>query len=139
MTQAEQIESRLSRDSKAQTVPDYKTTVLINNCRFAAQRSVGLGKEDFGQLKYLLNKGCGFGILDSEGHDGLYYAVRNNDTLLVNLIISQGINRNGLVLNLKDNEGNTAVHHCVQSSEYGSFENVDILSSLHKMGFDINA
>jgi len=67
-------------------LPDYKTTILVNTCRFADKRNCGLGKEDFGQLKYLLSKGCGFNVLDSEGHDGLHYAIKNNDVLLVNLI-----------------------------------------------------
>jgi len=50
VTQADMIEARLSRDSgKANKEPEnkYLTTVLINNCRFVAQRSVGLGTEDF--------------------------------------------------------------------------------------------
>jgi len=111
LTQAELIEARLSRDSKA-AVPEHKTTVLINNCQFANQRACGLGKEDFGQLKYLFSKGCGLGVLDSEGHDGLHYAIKNNDTLLVDLI-KKGKNGNGLEVDLKDSEGNTAVHYCV--------------------------
>jgi len=48
------------------------------------------------------------------------------------------MNTNGLIVDLQDSDGNTAVHHCVQSAEFGSFENTDILDHLHKMGFDLN-
>ena len=61
--------------------------------------------------------------MDSDGHDGLHYAIKNNDTLLVELI-RQSLDKHGLIVDLKDAEGNTAVHNCVQTSEFGSFENL---------------
>jgi len=63
-------------------------------------------------VKYLLSKGCRFDILDSDGNDGLHYAVKNNDALLVNLI-KLGKDTNGIKIDLKDAQGNTAVHYCV--------------------------
>jgi ankyrin repeat protein len=109
----------------------------VNTCRFANTRNCGLGKEEFSQLKYLLSKGCNFDVLDSDGHDGLHYAIKNNDTLLVDLI-AKSLDKHALIVDLKDAEGNTAVHHCVQTSEFGSFENTQILEALHKMGFNLN-
>ena len=84
-----------------------------------------------------MGKGCGLGILDSDGHDGLHYAIKNNDTLLVKLINQTKAN-SGLIIDLKDADGNTAVHHCVKSSDFGSFENTEILENLHQMGFNLN-
>ena len=124
-TQAERIEARVSQESKTKPKDEveHKTTILINKCRFANTRSCSLAKEEFEQLKYLLSKGCTFGVLDSDGHDGLHYAIKNNDTLLVELI-RQSFDKNGLIVDLKDADGNTAVHNCVQTSEFGSFENL---------------
>lgn len=138
-TQAELVEARVSQDAKAKVKEEvqHKTTILVNTCRFANTRSCGLGKEEFGQLKYLLSKGCNFDVLDSDGHDGLHYAIKNNDTLLVDLI-AKSLDKHALIVDLKDSEGDTAVHHCVQTSEFGSFENTQILEALHKMGFSLN-
>lgn len=88
LTQAEKIEAALPRESRESqpAPPKHKTTVLINTCRFVNTRAVGLSIPQFEQLNYLLSKGCKFDILDSEGHDGLYYAIKNNDTLLVKRI-----------------------------------------------------
>jgi hypothetical protein len=124
-TQAELIEARLSQDSKTKPKDEveHKTTILINKCRFANTRSCGLAKDGFEELKYLVGKGCTFGVLDSDSHDGLHYAIKNNDTLLVELI-RQSLDKHGLIVDLKDSEGNTAVHNCVQTSEFGSFENL---------------
>lgn len=77
-------------------------------------------------------------MLDSDAHDAIHYAILNNDTELVKMIETLH-DKNGLVVDLKDALGNTAVYYCVQPTDFGSYENVEILESLHKLGYNLNA
>lgn len=60
----------------------------------------------------MIKKGSRFDVLDSDGHDSIHYAVLNNDTELVKMIETSH-DKNGLLVDLKDALGNTAVHYCV--------------------------
>ena len=85
---------------------------MINSARYADQRIGGVKSKDFRQIYFLIRKGSRFDVLDSDGHDAIHYAVLNNDTELVKMIETSH-DKNGLVVDLKDALGNTAVHYCV--------------------------
>jgi ankyrin repeat protein len=62
------------------------------------------------------------------------HAVRLNDEELVKLLLST----KQVKLNMVDEKGWSVIHHLINPTNFGSFENVELLKILHDHGADIN-
>ena len=62
-----------------------------------------------------------------------------NNEAMVEFILANRQQCNLVIDHRQPENGRTAVHVCVKPFEFGSFENVKILRSLHGAGFDLGA
>lgn len=62
----------------------------------------------------------------------MVYAIRENDQKLFNFLAE----RPGIDLGIVDNNGKSLGHHVVNPRVVGSYENVEMLNELHKLGVD---
>lgn len=88
------------------------------------------------QISFCLDSGALIDIQDGQGSTVLMYAVAENLTEIVKLLLERSSKKSNL--NVKDSNGKTAVHLVVSPVEYGSYENVEILELLAKHGADLN-
>jgi ankyrin repeat protein len=88
------------------------------------------------QIKFCLDSGALFDTQDGQGSTVLMYAVVENYTDIVRLLLDRSNKKSNL--NVQDSNGKTAVHLVVSPLEYGSYENVEILELLASHGADLN-
>lgn len=69
----------------------------------------------------------------------LEHAIMANNEAMVEFILANRQQCNLVIDHRQPENGRTAVHVCVKPFEFGSFENVKILRSLHGAGFDLGA
>mmetsp|Transcript_3384 Transcript_3384/g.2934 ORF Transcript_3384/g.2934 Transcript_3384/m.2934 type:complete len:162 (+) Transcript_3384:1086-1571(+) len=121
---------------------DYKTNIKIEFYHNVRDMDMAISPfiylmykhcRDVPLLKLFLENGASVNDKDEEGWSALVYAIRHNDTELVNLLLSQP----DLNHNMADFAGKTPIHHCVNPLDYGSYENAGILRSLSAY-FDVN-
>lgn len=87
-------------------------------------------------IKFCLDSGALFDTQDGQGSTVLMYAVIENYTDIVRLLLDRSNKKSNL--NVQDSNGKTAVHLVVSPLEYGSYENVEILELLASHGADLN-
>lgn len=79
-------------------------------------------------LLKLTAQGCDINAQDSDGFAPVVHFIKNNAQDCIKVLIKE----TKLNLKLKDNLGRTLIHHTVSPLQYGSYENVELLSLLAK-------
>jgi ankyrin repeat protein/predicted DNA-binding WGR domain protein len=85
------------------------------------------------RFNFLIQMGCDINSVDYNGWGCLVYAIRENDQKLFNFLAE----RPGIDLGIMDNNGKCLAHHVVNPRVVGSYENVELLNELHKLGVDL--
>lgn len=90
--------------------------------------------KDYDLIKWYLDHGSNINEVDDNGNDALDYSIFNNSKKLARFVLScPGYNTSHV-----DKNGKGPYHHVVTPTEYGSYENVDMVKILQDKGIDIN-
>lgn len=109
--------------SECSTDP-YSCTLLVNIIRKLANQAVSDDSKPLrSNVLALMHFGATLDIIDSDGRDAMMYAIRSNNTNLVNFLI-ENKQKLKLTVKLQDKQGKSPVHIVVNPCKFGSFENV---------------
>ena len=111
---------------------EYKTTPLIHAVSNLPLSP--LNPQDSTLIQTLIQMGSSVGEQDSLGRDAFMISIEKNDELSLSLLL-QHIKSNDVKKN-QDKNKRSALHYCVWTFDFGSFENEKILEMLLSHKFD---